>query len=188
MYKFKSTQLCLKNQIIFTYCFIFQWSLVDQFKYISVQFSSFAQSCLTLCDPMNYSTPGLPIHHQQLESTQIHVHGVGDAINHLILCRLLLLLPSIFLSIRVFKWVRSLHQVAKVLEFQLQHQSSWLLAKKSSQRDQGAYSLLGCAYLRRFLGEILGEDASKCGSDNYRRLSLAPKVPSTTERSSCPVC
>ena len=102
MYKFKSTQLCLKNQIIFTYCFIFQWSLVDQLKYISVQFSSVAQLCLTLCDPMNYSTPGLPTHHQQLESTQIHVHGVGDAINHLILCRLLLLLPSIFLSIMVF--------------------------------------------------------------------------------------
>ena len=45
-----------------------------------VQFSSFAQSFLTLCDPMNRSTPGLPVHHQLLEFTQTHVHRVGDAI------------------------------------------------------------------------------------------------------------
>ena len=47
---------------------------------ISVQFSSVAQSCLTLCDPMNQSTPGLPVHHQLPECTQTHVHRVGDAI------------------------------------------------------------------------------------------------------------
>ena len=46
----------------------------------SVQFSSVAQSCLTLCDPMDYSTPGFPIHHQLLEPTQIHVHWVSNAI------------------------------------------------------------------------------------------------------------
>ena len=46
----------------------------------SVQFSSVAQSCLTLCDPMNCSTPGLPVHHQLPEFTQTHVHRVGDAI------------------------------------------------------------------------------------------------------------
>ena len=46
----------------------------------SVQFSSFAQSCPTLCDPMNRSMPGFPVHHQFLESTQTHVHRVGDAI------------------------------------------------------------------------------------------------------------
>ena len=46
----------------------------------SVQFSSVAQSCLTLCDPMNCSTPGLPVHHQLLEFAQIHVHRVSDAI------------------------------------------------------------------------------------------------------------
>ena len=45
-----------------------------------VQFTSVAQSCLTLCDPMNCSTPGLPIHHQLLEFTQIHVRQVSDAI------------------------------------------------------------------------------------------------------------
>ena len=64
-------------------------------------FSSVTQSCLTLCDPMNHSTPGLPIHHQLPESTETHVHWVGG-LNHLILCRPLLLLPSIFPSIRVF--------------------------------------------------------------------------------------
>ena len=45
-----------------------------------VQFSSVAQSCLTLCDPMNRSTPGLPVYHQLPESTQNHIHWVGDAI------------------------------------------------------------------------------------------------------------
>ena len=47
---------------------------------LSVQFSSVAQSCLTLCDPMNCSTPGLPVHHQLPEFTQTHVHQVSDAI------------------------------------------------------------------------------------------------------------
>ena len=49
-------------------------------QFSSVQFSSVAQSCPTLCDPMNHSTPGLPVHHQLPEFTQIHVHRVGDAI------------------------------------------------------------------------------------------------------------
>ena len=66
------------------------------------QFSLVTQSCPTLCDPMACSTPGFPVHHQLPELAQTHVHGVNDAINHLILCRLLLLLPSIFPSIRVF--------------------------------------------------------------------------------------
>ena len=52
----------------------------DEVKISSVQFSSVAQSCPTLCDPMNCSTPGLPVHHQLLEFTQIHVPQVGDAI------------------------------------------------------------------------------------------------------------
>ena len=50
------------------------------FSFFSVQFSSVAQSCLTLCDPMNRSTPGLPVHHQLLEFTQTHDHRVSDAI------------------------------------------------------------------------------------------------------------
>ena len=70
---------------------------------LSVQFSSVAQSCLTLCHPMNRSTPGLPIPHQLLEFTQTHAHLVSDAIqaSHP-LSSSLLLLPPIPPSIRVF--------------------------------------------------------------------------------------
>ena len=67
----------------------------------SEQFSSVAQSCPTLCDPMNRSTPGLPVHHQLPEFTQTSIESVMPS-SHLILCRPLLLLPSIFPSIRVF--------------------------------------------------------------------------------------
>ena len=68
-----------------------------------LQSSSVAQSCPTLCDPINRSTPGLPVHHQLPGFTQTHVHRVGDAISsHLILCRPLFLLPPIPPSIRVF--------------------------------------------------------------------------------------
>ena len=90
----------------------------------SNQFSSVAQSRPTLCNPMNRRPPGLTVHHQLLESTQTHVHWVGDAVQ-----------PSHPLSSPsptalnlsqdqgLFKWVSSLHEVAKVLEFQLQQQS-----------------------------------------------------------------
>ena len=61
-----------------------------------------AKSCLTLCNPMDCSTPGFPVLHYLPEFAQIHVHWVSDAINHLIVCCPLLLLPSIFPSIRVF--------------------------------------------------------------------------------------
>ena len=88
------------------------------------QFSSVAQSCPTLCDPMNHSTPGLPVHHQLPEFTQTHVHRVTDTIqpSHP-------LLPPSPLALNLsqhqglFKWVSFSHQVAKILEFQLQHQS-----------------------------------------------------------------
>ena len=68
----------------------------------SVQFSSVAQSCPTLCEPMDCSMPGLPVYHQLPELTQTHVHWVSDAIQPSILCCSLLLPPSIFPSIRVF--------------------------------------------------------------------------------------
>ena len=90
----------------------------------SVQFRSVTQSCPTLCDPMNCSMPGLPVHHQLLEPTQTHVHWVGDAIQpfHPLLSPSP---PALNLSQHrgLFKWVSSLHQVAKVLKFQFQHQS-----------------------------------------------------------------
>ena len=90
----------------------------------SVQFSSVAQSCPTLCDPMDCSMPRLPVHHQLLESTQTHVHWIGDAIQPFY--PLSFPSPPAFNLSQpqgLFKGVSSLHQVAKVLEFQLQHQS-----------------------------------------------------------------
>ena len=90
----------------------------------SLQFSSVAQLCLTLCDPMGCITPGLPVHHQLPELAQTHVHGVRDTIqpSH---PRSSPSPPASNLSQHqgLFKGVSSSHQVAKVLEFQLQHQS-----------------------------------------------------------------
>ena len=90
----------------------------------SVQFRSVAQSCLTLCNPMDCSTPGLPVHHHLPEFTQTHVHWVSDAIqtSHPLLSPSS---PTFNLSQHqgLFKRVSSLNQVAKVLEFQFQHQS-----------------------------------------------------------------
>ena len=89
-----------------------------------IQFSSVTQSCPTLCDPMNHSMPGLPVLHQLPEFTQTHAHWVGDAIQ-----------PSHPLSSPsppapnpsqhqgLLQWVNSSHEVAKVPEFRLQHQS-----------------------------------------------------------------
>ena len=81
-----------------------------------VQFSSVAHLCLTLCDPMNHSTPGLPVHHQLPESTQTHVHWVSDAIqpSHLLSpCP-----PAFNLSQHqgLFQWVSSLHQFSSVAQ------------------------------------------------------------------------
>ena len=93
-------------------------------NFSSVQFSSVAQSCPTLYDPMNCSTPGLPVRHKLPEFTQTHAHWVSDAIQ-----------PSHPLSSPsppapnpskhqgLFRCVNSSHEVAIVLEFQLQHQS-----------------------------------------------------------------
>ena len=86
----------------------------------SVQFSSVAQSCPTLCDPMNQSTPGLPVHHHLLEFTQTHVHRVRDAIqpSHPPPSPSPPA-PSLSQHQSLFKWVNSSHEVAKVLELQL---------------------------------------------------------------------
>ena len=77
----------------------------------SVQFSSVAQSCLTLCDPMSHSTPGLPVHHQLLEFTQTNVHRVGDAIQpshplvvHFSSCPQSLPASGSFLMSQLFAW------------------------------------------------------------------------------------
>ena len=87
---------------------------------LEFQFSSVAQSCLTLGDPMNRSTPGLPVHHKLLGFTQTHIHRVSDAIqpSHPLLCPSPPAAnPSQHQSL--FQWVTSSHDVAKVLEFHL---------------------------------------------------------------------
>ena len=90
----------------------------------SVQFSSVAQSCLTLRDPVNRSTPGLPVHHQLPEFTQTHVHWVSDAIQPSYpLLSSFPPSPKPSKHQSLFQWVNSSHEVAKVLEFQLQHHS-----------------------------------------------------------------
>ena len=78
------------------------WLKILSTELFSVQFSSVAESCQTLCYPMDCSMPGLPVHHHLPEFTQTHVHWVSEAIQHLIFCRPLLLPNSIFPSIRVF--------------------------------------------------------------------------------------
>ena len=86
---------------------------------ITVQFSSVAQLCPTLCDPMHRSTSGLPVHHHLLEFTQTHIHQVRDAIqpSHPLLSPSPPALnPSQHQSL--FQWVNSSHEVAKVLELQ----------------------------------------------------------------------
>ena len=94
----------------------------EHVKAVYCQFSSVTQLCPTLCDPMNRSTPGHLVQHQLLEPTQTHVHWVGDAIqpSHPLSSRSALSLSQ---HPGLFKCVSSLYQVAKVLEFQLQHQS-----------------------------------------------------------------
>ena len=120
-----SLHICfsIKINIYKFHCQCFCFILLVSFD--SIEFSSIAQSCPTLCNPMNRSMPGLPVHHQLLELTQA---PVGDAIQ-----------PSYPLSSPspptfnlsqhqgLFQWVSSSHQVARVLEFQLQHQSfQWI--------------------------------------------------------------
>ena len=124
-------------------CSELQWRLLCCSNIFSFsQFSSSTQSCPALCDPVDCSTPGFPVHRQLPARAQIHVHRVVDAIkpshplsspSPLIPSKHLILLsspsPALNLSHHqgLFQWVSSLNQVAKVLEFQLQHQSfQWI--------------------------------------------------------------
>ena len=96
------------------------WEKRPTKPFSSVQFSSVAQSCPTLCDPMSHSTPGLPVHHELPEFTHTHVHRVGDAIqpSHL-LSSPSPPFPNLSQHQGLFQWVSSSHEMAKVLEFQL---------------------------------------------------------------------
>ena len=99
---------------------IYGCQIAQPLKRTSDQIRSVSQSCLTLCDPMNRSTPGLPVHHQLPEVTQTHVHQIRDAIqpSHP-LSSPSPLVPHPSQHQSLFQWVNSSHEVAKVLEFQL---------------------------------------------------------------------
>ena len=100
------------------------FSMIQRMLAYSVQFSSVAQSCPTLWDPMNHSTPSFPVHHQLLEFTQTHVHPVSDAIqpSHPLLSPSPPV-PNPSHHQSLLQWVNSSHEVARTLEFQLQHHS-----------------------------------------------------------------
>ena len=93
------------SPVLFPLCYFLPGVICSHIYFVSItlfQFSSVAQSCLTLCDPMNHSTPGLPVHQQSRSSHKPMSIELVMPSNHLILCRPPLLLPSIFPSIRVF--------------------------------------------------------------------------------------
>ena len=99
----------------------------------SLQFSLVAQSCPTLCRPMDCSTPGFPVHHQLLDLAQTHVHQVSDAM--LPTHPLSSPSPSAFnlsQNQNLFQQVSSSHQVAKVVEFHLRHQSFQCMKKNTT--------------------------------------------------------
>ena len=109
-----------KRALVFTFINYIKIVYITANNLGKTEFSSVAQACPTLCNPMNQSTQGLPVHHQLLEFTQTHVFWVGDAIqlSHPLSSPSP---PALNLSEHqgLFQWVSSSHQVAKVLEFQL---------------------------------------------------------------------
>ena len=134
MANFDTFRLYQLNMLLF-------WNTLNNVCIFSVQFSSVAQSCPTLCDPMDFSTPVFPVHHELPERTQTHVHWVCDAIqpSHPLLSPS----PHAFSLSQhqgLFQWVSSLHQVTKVLEFQLQHQSFQWIFRTNFPSDELGWS------------------------------------------------
>ena len=130
----------------------------------SVQFSSVTQSCLTLCNPMNCSTPGLPVHHQLPESTQTHAHRVGDAIqtSHVLSSPS----PPVFnLSQHqgLFQWVNSLHEVAKVLEYSVFKVFSFSISPSNEHPGPISFSMdwLDLLAVQGILKSLLQHHSSK---------------------------
>ena len=115
-----------------------------------IQFSSVTQSCPTLCDPMNRSTPGLPVHHQLPEFTQIHVHGVGDAIQpfHPLLSPSPPA-PNPSQHQSLFQWVNSSREVAKV-----QSLASVIVKVETRYNKLGFCVILSCVILKFFVSVL----------------------------------
>ena len=112
-----------------------------------ITFSSLQFSRSVLSDPMNRSTPGLPVHHQLPEFTQTHAHRVGDAIqpSHSLSCPPPPA-PNPSQHQGLFQWVNSSHEVAKVLEFQFQHQSFQWIPRTDLLKDGLVGSLCSPRY------------------------------------------
>ena len=91
------------------------WQILPNIK--EIQFTSVAQSCPTLCDPIDCSTPGFPVHRHSRSLFRLMSFESVMPSNHLILCRPLLLLPSIFQHQGLFQWVSSSHEVAKLWSY-----------------------------------------------------------------------
>ena len=120
IYQFENQSVIVQSLVYWLVIYSLVRSHNLHFSSAGVQFSSVAQSCPTLCEPMNRSTPGLPVHHHLPEFTQTHVHQVGDAIqpSHP-LSSPFPLAPNPSQHQSLFQSVNSSHEVAKVLEFQL---------------------------------------------------------------------
>ena len=155
---------CRKSRYVVRFVyqkFSFEHIKLEYFLYIQIsgyQFSSVTQSCPTLSDPMDCSTPGFPVNHQLLELAQTHVHQVDDAIqpSHPLLSASP---PAFNLSQHqgLFQRVSSSHQLSKVLEFQLQRQSfQWIFRTDFLRTDW--FNLLS---VQRTLKSLLQHYSSK---------------------------
>ena len=146
---------------------------VPSLSHICFPFSSVAQSCPTLCNPMNHSMPGLPVPYQLPESTQTHVHWISDAIqpSHP-LSSPSPPAPNLSRHQGLFLWVSSSHQVAKVLEFQVQYQSfQWTLRADLLLINASSFTLDFSCLNYIFSANRLGENPSSAFWIRYKQYS-----------------
>ena len=155
------------------------WSL------LCLMFSLVTQSCPTLCDPMDCSTPSLPVHHQLPEFTQTHVHWVSDAIQPSY--PLPSPSPPAFILSQhqgLFQWVSSLHQVAKVLEFQCLLLGCWICYYSSSpQREIFFDCLMG--FLKKNLHKRVQSSISAPHPPPPSSIFLTSTTSTSTIQQSC---
>ena len=128
----------------------------------SVQFSSVAQSCPTLCDPMNRSTPGLPVHHQLLEFTQTHVHQVSDVIQPSHPLSPSPPAPNASQHQSLFQWVNSSHEVAKVAQIMNSLLQKLKKVGKTTRPFRYELNQIPCDYTVKVTNRFKGLDLIEC--------------------------
>ena len=139
---------------------------------------SVAQLCLTFCDPMDCSMSGFPVLHNLLEFAQTHVHWIGDA-SHQFHILLSPSPPAFNLSWHqgLFQWVSSLHQVAKVLELLLQHQSfQWIFRIFFSFRIDW-FDLIKTLHISLRLPQWLSDKEATCNARNVGSIPGSGRSP-----------